>query len=59
MAFLHDLIFHLSPQQQLQLSELDLRPVEKNVIEFIMAQKKDSFPSALALKRLNLTQSHF
>jgi len=59
MAFLHDLVFHLSDVQKSKLSELNLSPIEKSILDFVLSQQKDSFPSAIALKRLNLTQSHF
>lgn len=59
MAFLHDLVFHLSDEQKSKLSELNLSPIEKSILDFVLSQLKDSFPSAIALKRLNLTQSHF
>ncbi|MCW3128391.1 MAG: hypothetical protein JWO03_4049 [Bacteroidetes bacterium] len=60
MAILHDLI-RLLGDEQLQLITAQTLPVrERQVLDFIIAKKKDKlFPSSLALRKLDLTQTHF
>ncbi len=59
MALLHDLLYRLEEDQIKQLSFLHLATREKQVLDFSLAKRRSkSFPSALAMKQLNLTQSH-
>ncbi len=59
MALLHDLLLHLGAEQLNELQALTLTPTEREVFSFVAAQKRAVFPTALALQKLKLTQTHF
>lgn len=59
MALLHDLALRLTDEQQKAIAKIDLPIREREVIDFVLLQKKEVFPTALALRKLNMTQTHF
>ncbi len=59
MALLHDLVLHLDKERIDQLSGLSLSSREQEVLSFVISQRRSVFPTALALKKLGLSQSHF
>jgi tetratricopeptide (TPR) repeat protein len=59
MALLHDLVLLLNADQLASVATLALPVRERQVLDFTLQQKKTVFPTALALKKLDMTQTHF
>lgn len=59
MALLYELVSLLTEEQKGSLLKVSLPNREREVLCFVLSQRKKVFPSATALKKLQMSQNHF